>query len=198
MGITKKVIVPLNDVTKVTKAKSLGLLKAIKIYTSAGKKNSYKFQSFSDCNKTYKIIHKLWSNVSPNAVQDTGDSEEEDNEDDQSNSSTSRIKDDSFSLNGSGDAALRKTEQVHTKNKLSYGDPNNTSITNASTQKQEATPNNLIDQVNLDQRRTESNKINPNRLSVTLFQNEEIKKDDDAGISLIEVKDNRTYSVKQP
>lgn len=67
MGINKKVIVPLNDVTKVTKAKSLGLLKAIKIYTSTGRKSSYKFQSFSDCNKTYKIIHKLWTNVSPNA-----------------------------------------------------------------------------------------------------------------------------------
>lgn len=110
MGITKKVIVPLNDVTKVTKAKSIGILKAIKIYTSAGKKNNYKFQSFSDCNKTYKIIHKLWTNVSPNAIQATGESEEEDNDEDQSNSSNSKIRDDSLALNANGDNALRKTE----------------------------------------------------------------------------------------
>lgn len=32
MGITKKCIIPLNDVTKITKARSLGLLKALKIY----------------------------------------------------------------------------------------------------------------------------------------------------------------------
>lgn len=76
MGINKKLIIALNDVTKVTKAKSIGILKAIKIY-SPGKKSSYKFQSFSDCNKTYKIIHKLWSNVSPNA-----DAQAESEEDD--------------------------------------------------------------------------------------------------------------------
>jgi hypothetical protein len=41
MGITKKVIIPLNDVSKVTKARSLGLLRAIKIYTPNRK--AYKF-----------------------------------------------------------------------------------------------------------------------------------------------------------
>lgn len=45
MGITKKVIIPLNDVTQVSKAKSLGIIKAIKIYAQvqAGKQKIYKF-----------------------------------------------------------------------------------------------------------------------------------------------------------
>ena len=86
MGITQKLIIPLNDVTKITKAKSLGLLKAIKIYQQ-GKKSSYKFQSFTDCDKTFKIIFKLWSNVSPNAQEDAVHTEEEVTEDDAGNNS---------------------------------------------------------------------------------------------------------------
>lgn len=65
MGITKKIIIPLNDVTKITKAKRLGK-KSIKIELT-GKAQSYRFSSFTDSDKTYKIIHKLWGNVSPNA-----------------------------------------------------------------------------------------------------------------------------------
>ena len=42
MGISKKLIIPLNDVIKITKARSLGIIKALKIY-QANKKNSYKF-----------------------------------------------------------------------------------------------------------------------------------------------------------
>ncbi|CDW85958.1 UNKNOWN [Stylonychia lemnae] len=107
MGITKRVIVPLNDVTQVSKAKSLGMIKAIKIYTQAqaGKKSSYKFQSFSDCNKTYKIIQKLWSNVSPYAQQNKDVSEEEDDDDDnQSQMSMSTV--------------TRGTELAQTQDKL--------------------------------------------------------------------------------
>ena len=66
MGISKKLIIPLNDVIKITKAKRLGIMKALMIY-QANKKNSYKFQSFSDTDKTFSIIHKLWQNVSPYA-----------------------------------------------------------------------------------------------------------------------------------
>ena len=63
MGISQKLIIPLNDVTKVTKAKRLGMIKALKIY-QANVKKSHKFQSFSDTDKTYQIIYKLWKNVS--------------------------------------------------------------------------------------------------------------------------------------
>jgi len=63
MGISKKLISPLNDVTKITKAKRLGMIKSLKIY-QANKKNSHNFQSFSDTDKTYSIIYKLWTNVS--------------------------------------------------------------------------------------------------------------------------------------
>lgn len=63
MGISKKLIIPMNDVTKVTKAKRLGIIKALKIYQT-GKKSSYKFTNFTDIDKTYNIIQKLWGNVS--------------------------------------------------------------------------------------------------------------------------------------
>jgi hypothetical protein len=63
MGISQKLIIPLNDVTKITKAKRLGMIKSLKIY-QANKKNSHNFQSFSDTDKTYSIIYKLWTNVS--------------------------------------------------------------------------------------------------------------------------------------
>ena len=66
MGISKKLIIPLNDVTKITKAKRLGMIKALKIHQN-NNKNSYKFQSFSDTDKTYSIIQRLWMNVSPYA-----------------------------------------------------------------------------------------------------------------------------------
>lgn len=33
MGITKKLIIPLGEVTQVSKAKSIGIIKAIKIYS---------------------------------------------------------------------------------------------------------------------------------------------------------------------
>ena len=42
MGISQKLIIPLNDVTKITKAKRLGMIKALKIY-QANKKNSHSF-----------------------------------------------------------------------------------------------------------------------------------------------------------
>jgi hypothetical protein len=80
MGISKKLIIPLNDVTKITKAKRLGMINALHIY-QANKQSPYKFQSFSDINKTYTIISKLWANVSPYATQDTGATSEEDNDD---------------------------------------------------------------------------------------------------------------------
>jgi hypothetical protein len=63
MGLSQKLIIPLNDVTKITKAKRLGMIKSLKIY-QANKKNSHNFQSFSDTDKTYSIIYKLWTNVS--------------------------------------------------------------------------------------------------------------------------------------
>ena len=63
MGISQKLIIPLTDVTKVKKVKLLGMIKALKIY-QANKKGSHSFQSFSDTNKTYEIIQKLWMNVS--------------------------------------------------------------------------------------------------------------------------------------
>ena len=63
MGISQKVIIPLNDVTKVKKVKLLGMIKALKIY-QANRKGSHSFQSFSDTNKTFEIIQKLWMNVS--------------------------------------------------------------------------------------------------------------------------------------
>lgn len=59
LGISKKLIIPLNDVTKITKAKRLGIMKALMIY-QANKKNSYKFQSFHDLDQTFKIIQRLW------------------------------------------------------------------------------------------------------------------------------------------
>lgn len=67
LGISKKLIVPLNDVTKITKAKRLGIMKALQIY-QANKQNPYKFQSFTDIDKTFKIIQRLWQNVSPYAA----------------------------------------------------------------------------------------------------------------------------------
>eukprot|EP00347_Sterkiella_histriomuscorum_P004839 403358890 len=83
LGITQKVIIPLNDVTQVSKAKSLGMIRAIKIYSQiqAGKSKTYKFQSFSDCTKTFKIIQKLWSNVSPHAKEVNATSEEDNDND---------------------------------------------------------------------------------------------------------------------
>ena len=42
MGINKKLILPLSDITKLVKAKRLGLIKAIKIYLH-GVKHSHKF-----------------------------------------------------------------------------------------------------------------------------------------------------------
>lgn len=80
MGISQKLIIPLNDVTKITKAKRLGMIKSLKIY-QANKKNSHNFQSFSDTDKTYSIIYKLWTNVSTYAQGLSDDVlSEEDNE----------------------------------------------------------------------------------------------------------------------
>ena len=84
MGISQKLIIPLNDVTKITKAKRLGMIKSLKIY-QANKKNSHSFQSFSDTDKTYSIIYKLWTNVSTYAqgLQDEVQSEEDNEPEDQ-------------------------------------------------------------------------------------------------------------------
>lgn len=42
IGISKKLIIPLNDVTRITKAKRFGIINALMIY-QANKKSSYKF-----------------------------------------------------------------------------------------------------------------------------------------------------------
>ena len=78
VGISQKLIIPLNDVTKITKAKKLGMIKSLKIY-QANKKKPYSFQSFSDSDKTYSIIYKLWTNVSTYAqgLQEDAQSEED-------------------------------------------------------------------------------------------------------------------------
>ncbi|TNV74139.1 hypothetical protein FGO68_gene9547 [Halteria grandinella] len=80
LGISKKLIIPLNDVVKITKAKRLGIMKSLMIYHST-QKTPYKFQSFHDVDQTFKIVQRLWSNVSPYAA-DTNNaiSSEEDNE----------------------------------------------------------------------------------------------------------------------
>lgn len=80
LGISKKLIVPLNDVTKITKAKRLGIIKSLMIYHSTVK-TPYKFQSFHDVDQTFKIVQKLWSNVSPYAADSNNAiSSEEDND----------------------------------------------------------------------------------------------------------------------
>jgi len=55
IGISQKLIIPLNDVTKIKKVKLLGMIKALKIY-QANQKKSHQFRSFSDTDKTYEII----------------------------------------------------------------------------------------------------------------------------------------------
>ena len=60
------------------------MIKSLKIY-QANKKNSHNFQSFSDTDKTYSIIYKLWTNVSTYAqgLQDEVQSEEDNEPEDQ-------------------------------------------------------------------------------------------------------------------
>lgn len=63
VGMNKKIIIPIGDITKLTKTKTLGMIKSIKIAQQGINKN-YSFTSFADCDTTFKIIQKLWSNVS--------------------------------------------------------------------------------------------------------------------------------------
>jgi hypothetical protein len=79
LGISKKLIIPLNDVTKITKVKRLGIIKALMVY-HATNKTPYKFQSFHDVDQTFKIVQRLWSNVSPYATDNNALSSEEDND----------------------------------------------------------------------------------------------------------------------
>ena len=92
MGISQKLIIPLNDVTKITKAKKLGMIKSLKIY-QANKTKPYSFRSFSDSDKTYAIIYKLWTNVSTYA-QGINDekSSEEDNEPEEATVRASKVQ----------------------------------------------------------------------------------------------------------
>lgn len=66
----------MNDIVKIIKAKKLGIIKALKIYKQS-RKHSYQFSSFTDIDKTYNIIHKLWKNISPHAKEDIKSSEED-------------------------------------------------------------------------------------------------------------------------
>jgi hypothetical protein len=92
MGVTKKIIIPLNEIAAIKKCKTLGMMKAIKIDLKSemavagvsnerNKKKSYKFTSFNDCNTTFKILDKLWRNVNPDAEGNGENTEEEDSSD---------------------------------------------------------------------------------------------------------------------
>jgi hypothetical protein len=88
MGVTKKVVIPMNDIMKMTKSKVLGVMKAIKLEIkkesvhvqnkeSNGLQKEYKFASFNDCDTTYKILEKLWKNVQPHGMDGCSISEDE-------------------------------------------------------------------------------------------------------------------------
>jgi len=76
IGINKKIIIPLRDITKIVKAKKLGILRAIKVYQQ-GVEKSFAFTNFSNSDTTFLIIHRLWSNVSPHAEQNNEEVEED-------------------------------------------------------------------------------------------------------------------------
>ena len=68
----------MNDINKIVKRSvKLGIVKALKIYKQ-GRKHSYQFSAFTDIDKTYSIIHKLWVNVSPYAKEEGKSSEDDD------------------------------------------------------------------------------------------------------------------------
>ena len=75
----EKLILPLADVTKLAKCKTLGVIQnAIKVHMS---QKSYLFTSFNKRDTTYKYMVRLWEKVSPHAdkADSSAESEEETN-----------------------------------------------------------------------------------------------------------------------
>jgi len=76
VGMQVKLIIPLADVTKIAKTKTLGLISnAIKVHQGS---KTYVFTSFAMRDRVYQFIHKLWEKVSDHAeVQSESETDDE-------------------------------------------------------------------------------------------------------------------------